>query len=829
MPFFIYRLRDETTPIGMNFERLINKKVKRLFGVILLFSVVGWAFYIHLPTFKNGYLNAGDDHIHVAYSNELKKIWQEEGKSFGWSRLYGVGAPIFLLRPPGFYVVTNILHFLTGLSIEHALKIVVLLGFCLFPLSVFIGGRLLGLGFSASIFAGMLSPLPISLWGHTIDAYQYLGVHKQLLAILIFPPTVGALWRLLKGGRCGLLFAVLFPVMFLTHPYIAYCFALLVPGILLVLVTIEPSWDWKKGISRTALWTIPAVLSLSIWLIPFLTSQEIQVIDPYLSRRADFDVVGCTTAETLRQFILGGILDTTKYAGTYGGSKWALGNEWGWLDNSDLFRIPILTVLTIIGWLVVLIRPKSAARGFLGITFLLSFILFIGPDDFPWQDWIPNAKKFQNIHAIFLLDWVSIMLGGLAGHWLFKQVWRIPKRMIKYTVVVLLTVSMLFAYGSAVYERTESGKKLIDVRNIYTRNGSLELREKMNNEWRVFNTVVEELKTSDKSGNIAAFPAGFHDGSLYNLLPHMVGRPVFISGFEKVGGLYSILLGTFRAALRDNYHLQKLFNIRFVVNSPHRRKLEMKWHNSIRPIIKNRYWELVEVQGKFGDFEPIPLNFFGFIGSERTWARLMELWLRAVMGGEKSLPWIINMNHSSLAEGDVHRIKPYVKKLILESGFGVPDVLGDMEVRSYEALGRNAISKLKIDLHNKRALDDFRASSGQFKYDVIKKTRTEETFKVNVGSRSMPLLFKRAFYRGWKARIDGEETPIYHVSPGLQMILVSEGKHILNWHYTGPNNWRWAAAAFWFSIIFSSLLIWGKNLKFLLPAKYLMKFEGKER
>jgi len=40
-----------------------QETIKRVLGVILLFGVIGWAFYLHLPTFNDGYLNAGDDHI----------------------------------------------------------------------------------------------------------------------------------------------------------------------------------------------------------------------------------------------------------------------------------------------------------------------------------------------------------------------------------------------------------------------------------------------------------------------------------------------------------------------------------------------------------------------------------------------------------------------------------------------------------------------------------------------------------------------------------------------------------------------------------------------
>ena len=118
------------------------------------------------------------------------------------------------------------------------------------------------------------------------------------------------------------------------------------------------------------IWSVPTFLMALLWLIPFYASPEIQSIDPFLEVRVTFDVIVSTTAETLRQFFLGGILDTTRYAGTFGGS-----HEWGWLNNAAELRLPVLTLLAILGWLVVMIRPRSGSFAFLNLAFLVSLDL----------------------------------------------------------------------------------------------------------------------------------------------------------------------------------------------------------------------------------------------------------------------------------------------------------------------------------------------------------------------------------------------------------------------------------------------------------------------
>ena len=71
----------------------------------------------------------------------------------------------------------------------------------------------------------------------------------------------------------------------------------------------------------------------------------------------------------------------------------------------------------------------------------MSFILLSGPDDFPWLDAIPFAKKFQNIHAIFIFEWVAIVLGGVACQWMYSQLAKVPGRHERYSVYLLATFS----------------------------------------------------------------------------------------------------------------------------------------------------------------------------------------------------------------------------------------------------------------------------------------------------------------------------------------------------------------------------------------------------
>lgn len=769
----------------------------RIFGLLCLFAVIVWSLVLHRPVLEPGYLNAGDDHIHVAFSNELNRTLDESGRVFGWSRLYGPGAPIFLLRPPGLYLATNLIQGIPGITIEQSLKIVIILGLSLFPLTMFIGGRLLGMGVNASVCSGILSLLPISLWGHTFDAYHYLGVHKQLLAILIFPIATGALWRLLKDGTCGLLFALSFACVFITHPYIAYCLVLLSPGMLLALLTAEPGWNWQKGLGWGMVWAVPAFLLICVWLIPFYMSPEIQVIDPYMSRRNDFDVVVCTLAETIRQFFLGGIMDTTRFAGPFGGTEWTPGNEWGWLDNSAAFRLPVLTYCAFFGLLITLLRPKNGMRAFLAVSFLLAVILLTGPDDFPFLDRLPFAQKFQNIHAIFLLEWVAILLGGLfcgrCLQWGFKH----KKPLPRWSLCVLIIVLLGGASFTAFQERTRFCQKQIDVRNIYTQNGRLHIQRDIFPQWRHFNQVVQRLRQEDGPGNIAAFPLKHEDSVLYNLLPLMVDRSVFVCGFELIGGVYEHLVHRFRTALRDNYQLQQLFNIRYVVNSPFHRGVAMNWHEHTQAMYQGKFWELVKIKGDFGALQTLPRSLVGFVGAERSWSAFMEQWLQKVRSGDEALPWVVNLSHAGLQTRDVQALLPFLELMIQADGTPIPPAVSVVPLISLDSLQPKPIQQLKNNLRSHGFQPMHSPQAHALQLTPVRSQRGRVHSRVVNPGNTQPILFKRAFYCGWTARLDGRDIPIYRISPGLQMVLVPPGRHELQWQYAGPNRHTWAFGAFW--------------------------------
>lgn len=773
-------------------------------GFLLLLAVMAWAFWLHIPSFEPGYLNAGDDHIHVAYANEANNIWETERRPLGWSTLYVCGAPIFLLRPMGLYQFVNLIHAVTGVPIEGSLKILVVLGFCLFPLTMFAGARLLGLGFWSSVMAGLLSPLGISSWGHSIEAYHYLGVHKQLIAILLFPILVGSFWRLLKEGKFGLTYSISFALVFLTHPYMAYCFALLFPFMFFALISDSEGWDWKKAVMRSVLWSIPALCWISIWLIPFVTSPEMIFQKAYSAgRRDNLEVTVLSAASTLRQYLLGGIFDTSRLSGPFAGP-----HVWAWLDNSGFLRVPLLSYASLLGFALVTFRTVKPVLSFLSLVFCFSLILFIGPDDYPWLDWIPFSAEFQNIHAVFMMEWAVYLTGGFFIAWGFGKAWKIPYPVWRYGVIIIFSVIIAFSYGTAIFERTKSAEKRINVRNVYTTDGRMDLKPEINHEWRSFKNVLETMAQEEKTGGFAAYPHAFFDGMIYNLAPLMADRPYFTCVFEQMGGVYGLSASVTRLKNRTNYELQKLLNIRFVIDNIKHSSDELQVHDRMEKVYSDNYWNLYRVQGDFGELQQLPLKFIAFSGDEKEWSQLMKLWIKAVEDKNENLPWIINLTNADLSPADLQSLQPRIDAIILGNNAFIPAPFSGIRKISIDQMPEGTtvgIEKL-VEMGNANSGDPGDADFS-LKYAEIPLTRPAKKFHIEIYKDQTAVLFKTAFYRGWKAYLNEQPIPIYRVSPGMQMVLLPKGAHVLDFVYTGPNNWQWSKGVFWFGFPFALILL----------------------
>jgi hypothetical protein len=369
----------------------------------------------------------------------------------------------------------------------------------------------------------------------------------------------------------------------------------------------------------------------------------------------------------------------------------------------------------------------------------------------------------------------------------------------------------------AIQERAAAGHKMIRLRSEFTENGRLLLTPTLQRSWVHFKEIVDRINESPREGAVAIRGSSFEETVLYNLLPLMVDRPVFTSGFQKVGGVYPILRGSRRNDARTNEKLQRMYDIRFVVTSTRDEKQPEEWPERMEKIHANRFWELREVPEDFGLLDPVPTELVLFVGSEREWAALMKTWLRYFRKEKSSPPWIVNTTHSGVSEGDLLALEPYLEALILGEGAQAPALLADLPMLRFEG-GQEADRLRFLRELEKVVVVESGAALPEVAQKLIEGSRAQEVFSVRNPGPETPLLLKRAFYRGWEVEIDDNRTPVFRISPGLQMILMPPGEHVLRWSYRGPNGWLWGKVAF-SSGLALALALWWRDRRRSVPPR----------
>jgi hypothetical protein len=597
----------------------------------LLMVAVLFAYTIAAPLLDPGYIVGGDDIIHMAYNHEVAAMLEAEQRLYGWSYLYGLGAPIFLFRPPLQYFAVGLIYTALGemLTIAEIQKLFYITCFSLFPFSLYYLLSKFSFRPLACGIAALFAITPISMWGHTIDAYFVLGLAKQLIAIFLFPIALGRTHAAVAQRRTIFPASLLITLSFLSHPYMPYCMALvcaLYCGILLLATELRVAWTSIQRMFVT--WAV-AGLMLAIYLVPFYSSPEIQELSFSSNWRHAFEIVCMTTGHTVDQLRTGGLFDTTdtKY-GNYGP------DEWGWQKNDFTKRWPVLTALCFLG-LAVTVWWRRKFRNLLFLTaWIMAFLVFLGPDDLPILEYLPLQGQFQYIHEIFLLDVFTVAAAGVGGAALITGVlWLIrgylsgthsaTRRcmavagMLSITAVSVLvwlahaaagsiavcwvfglifvlalllfcmrrrcgprlgaslaTVLSLLAVAALVYspwrDRWLVGQRKVRTRTIDTEHGDFTERSKRVQLNREFDLVVRAIREDPDPGRVYGSAQGRVDPQelpYMTMLPALCGKTNIISGFfaDEVGGGSKLINHRFRKDISEHPNLCELLNVRFLI------------------------------------------------------------------------------------------------------------------------------------------------------------------------------------------------------------------------------------------------------------------------
>lgn len=257
------------------------------------------------------------------------------------------------------------------------------------PVSVFHGGRLLGLGPWPAAVAALASPLIVSApgLGYEWGSYVWLGsgTWAQLWGMWLLPICLGSCWQAVSGrGRlwvAGLLLGSTIAVHLLTG-----YFAVLALG---VFVLARPS-ELVPRVGRGVVVAVAGAVASAWMLVPLLVDARWAINDEFSRGTPFYD--------------------------SFGGSQAVR-----WLVTGELFdrgRLPMLTVAAALG-VVVAIRGwrREAPRVLLGLL-ALGLVLFSGRPTFAWLiDPLPGSEDLFLRRFVFGVHLAGLYLAGLGAVW----------------------------------------------------------------------------------------------------------------------------------------------------------------------------------------------------------------------------------------------------------------------------------------------------------------------------------------------------------------------------------------------------------------------------
>jgi Gpi18-like mannosyltransferase len=300
----------------------------------------------------------------------------------------------------------------------------------LWPISVYLGARLLEWDRWTATAAAMVSPLIVSAPGYGYEhgsyTWQGYGVYSQLWAMWLLPIAWGLTWRAVARGQYYAGAAAALGLTVACH-FITGYLALLTVGVWVLVL----GGALLERVGRAALLFGGSLLIASWVLVPLIAD---------------------TKWTTQSEFYTGSIFNDS-----YGARKIL-----GWLFAGKLFdngRFPVVTLLFAVGVLVCVsrVRRDVRARALLGALALGLFLFFGRRTWGSLLDIFPGFHDVQIHRFVIGVDLTAIFLAGVGLGWLARTAFQAARRRVpgRYAAVVTASAIVLLAIGALAPAWTE--------------------------------------------------------------------------------------------------------------------------------------------------------------------------------------------------------------------------------------------------------------------------------------------------------------------------------------------------------------------------------------
>lgn len=216
----------------------------------------------------------GDDHSsHMAAIHHLLTLIRN-GEADLFCPTFNLGFPMYLYYQPLPHFSVALVHILSFglLSEQLCFNLTVLALWCLYPLTMYLGCRRLGLGDTASLLCALFAPLVDSSlrFGTSLHSVMGLGLFTQLYSMVLLPLCVGWTWEALqRRGRSLFCATGLMVLVWLSHAF----YGMVAATIAVVMAFSQPS-GLRRSLPRLLKMGLATAGTLLFWLIPLAMTRD---------------------------------------------------------------------------------------------------------------------------------------------------------------------------------------------------------------------------------------------------------------------------------------------------------------------------------------------------------------------------------------------------------------------------------------------------------------------------------------------------------------------------------------------------------------------------
>jgi hypothetical protein len=465
----------------------------------------------------------------------------------GWFPYLNLGSPFFMHYQSLGAMIAGALGLAIGPNQAFALCLYVLLA--TWPLSVYLGARLLGLSRWASAFASLASAFVMSATAVGFEQRAYIsigfGVWSQLWGMWTLPLAWGFTWRAINDGKNYVWASFFIAITAAFHFEIGYLAFLPI-----VLWTVVGPSNIRERVKRALIVAIGSV-AMSAWVIvPLLVYKDWTSINEFLQTSPDVNSYGAR--RILSWLFTGKIL--------------------------DFGRFPVITLFAGAGFCACIARWRKDARSrALVVVFVVTLLLYFGRTT--WGSVInllPGSKELFLRRFITGVQMSALLLAGvgavavgqvivlaarrLRGAWIERRFAETPGRL----VARVLFAGVIVAVSSPMW---------IQLGRIDTENAAyIRAQRSESTAQSDINRLVAKIKRIGGGRTYAGllfngWGPGFHVGSVPVVEDLSVDQVDEIGFTNRASSLMSDPEAEMDDAIPSDY---TLFGIRFVVQPPSR-------------------------------------------------------------------------------------------------------------------------------------------------------------------------------------------------------------------------------------------------------------------